>query len=89
MNEVYLAFLRGLRGEDVAQDLEDARARCARAGDSESALLADAFAALLAEDARRLRRVVDEARTAGFVDLVRQVTDDLPPIEGRTFVRGA
>lgn len=76
MNDVYLAYLRGLRGETVQDDLADAGARASRSGDRESALLAEAFAAALEGAERRLALALEEARRAGLSDLLRCLERD-------------
>ncbi len=80
MNDVFLAYLRGLRGEGVAEDLEKSGARAARLGDRETALqarwlLARIFVARKDPAADELLRTVEaEARQAGFAGLLREIS---------------
>lgn len=75
MNEVFIAYLRGLRGERVDEDLERAAKAAGKLGDRESAILARAFLARLhgASGERMLRAAEAEARAAGFAGLARQI----------------
>ncbi|MFZ5482544.1 MAG: protein kinase domain-containing protein [Myxococcota bacterium] len=81
MNDVFLAYLRGLRGESVAVELERAGQAAARLGDREIAIQARWFLARLfvmkrdpAGD-RLLRAVEAEARAAGLAGLARQIAE--------------
>jgi hypothetical protein len=51
MNDVYLTWLRALRGEDVAAELDAAVRRAATLGDAESESAGRAFLAQLAANA--------------------------------------
>ena len=73
MNDVYLHYLRGLRGEEVRADLAAAGAEAARLGEPESALLARWFAARLAQDGAAAAAIVAEAEVQGFPNLARQL----------------
>lgn len=79
LNDVYLAWLRGLGGEDGEAALEEAGQRARQLGDLETALTARWFTARLAArrdpvGARRLlERVGEEAEQGGFVALAREI----------------
>lgn len=79
MNDVFLAYLRGLRGEDVATALEKAGQKARRLGDQEIALTARWFLArLLARsgDGRGdalLEAVATEAVASGLVSFAREI----------------
>jgi tetratricopeptide (TPR) repeat protein len=77
MNEVFLCYLRGLRGEAVLEDLEHVTRAAQRVGDKETAILARSFAARLqgAAGERQLRAAEAEARAAGFAGLARQIAE--------------
>ncbi len=80
MNDVFLAYLRGLRGEDVTEALEKAGATAARLGDREMAVqarwhLARLFVSKKDPAADRLLRTVEvEAREAGLVGILKEMT---------------
>ena len=73
MNDVYLHYLRGLRGEDVAGDLDEAIRRSTRLGDAESALVGQSLLARLQGASKRLAQVREQAASAGYTQLVRQI----------------
>lgn len=73
MNEVFLLFLRGLRGEDVIADLERAGATCARLGDRETALTGRWFVARLRNDHASIEAVLADAKNAGLRGLSRDI----------------
>ncbi|MDP2309976.1 MAG: protein kinase [Pseudomonadota bacterium] len=81
MNDVFLAYLRGVRGEDVTDALEKAGAWAARLGDREMAvqarwLLARLFLARRDPAADRLLRTVEvEAREAGLVGILKEMAE--------------
>ncbi len=80
MNDVFLAYLRGVRGEEVGAELEQAGAAAARLGDREMAvqarwLLARLLMAKRDPAAERLVRAVEgEAREAGLAALLREMS---------------
>jgi tetratricopeptide (TPR) repeat protein len=82
MNEVFLAYLRGLRGEEVVPELEKISAAARRLGDPETALTGRLFAARLlvrkgAPGAERLLPALrEEAVALGLVGWVREMMDD-------------
>jgi tetratricopeptide (TPR) repeat protein len=79
MNDVYLGYLRALRGETGAEsDLVRAAASCKQLGDAETALMGRLFAARLAgrrgEDVSGvLTQVSEEARRLGLQGLDREI----------------
>jgi class 3 adenylate cyclase/tetratricopeptide (TPR) repeat protein len=79
MNDVFLAYLRGLRGEDVTDALEKAGAAAARLGDREMTVQARWLLARLLQDRRdpnadrMLRAVESEAREAGLVGILKEM----------------
>jgi class 3 adenylate cyclase/tetratricopeptide (TPR) repeat protein len=83
MNEVFLSYLRGLRGEAVTEELERACAAATRLADRETAImgrwfLARLFAARRDPAADRLVRAVEaEAREAGLAGLARQISAEM------------
>lgn len=77
MNEVFLHYLRGVRGESVAADLAAVGAEAARLGEAESALTARWFTARLAGDVPAARAVAEQAAADGFPNLARQFRDEL------------
>ncbi|MDP2311685.1 MAG: protein kinase [Pseudomonadota bacterium] len=79
MNDVFLAYLRGVRGDDVTEAMEKAGAWAARLGDREMAVQARWLLARLllskrdpAGD-RLLRTVESEAREAGLVGILKEM----------------
>lgn len=75
MNEVYLLYVRGLRGEAVGADLAAAGARSESLGDRESAITARAFAARLAKDPAGLAAAAADARAGGFDRLADEIAE--------------
>ena len=75
MNDVYLHYLRGLRGEDVAGDLDESIRRCTRLGDAESALVGQSLLARLQGAEKRLAQVREQAAAEGYTQLVRQIDE--------------
>jgi serine/threonine protein kinase/predicted ATPase len=73
MNEVYLLYVRGLRGDAVGPELEAAGGRADSLGDRESAITARAFAARLGKDGAALAAAAAEARAAGFDRLANEI----------------
>ena len=79
MNDVFLAYLRGVRGDDVGAELEHAGTAAGRLGDRETAvqarwLLAKLLLAKREPGADRLVRAVEtEAREAGLAALSREI----------------
>lgn len=79
MNDVFLHYLRGLRGEEVMADLDRAGARARKLGDQEMALTARALQARLAgqrdpEAGRaQLAQVAEDAEKGGFLALAREL----------------
>ncbi len=79
MNDVFLHYLRGLRGEEVALDLAAASQLAARLGDLEIALTGRWFLARLRGDSAAITEVQDEARSAGLTGLARQIGGQVAP----------
>ncbi len=79
MNDVFLAYLRGVRGEEAAEGLEKAGAWASRLGDREMAvqarwLLARLLVTQKDPAADRLLRIVEvEAREAGLVGILKEM----------------
>jgi serine/threonine protein kinase/tetratricopeptide (TPR) repeat protein len=73
MNEVYLHYLRGLRGDDVVADLERAVNAANRLGDRESSYVARWHLARLVKDDPGALDLAAEAEGAGFVALANQI----------------
>ena len=73
MNDVYLHYLRGLRGEDVVQELDSVIRRCTHLGDPESALVGRSLLARLQGAEKRLAQVREQAAAEGYTHLVRQI----------------
>jgi tetratricopeptide (TPR) repeat protein len=79
MNDVFLSYLRGLRGEPVGEAIERAAGQAERLGDRETAItgrwfLARLFAARQDPAAERLLRAAEaEAKEAGLAGLARQI----------------
>lgn len=79
MNDVFLAYLRGVRGEDATAALERAGAAAGRLGDKEMAVTARWLLARLARthgdpSADRLARAAEaDAREAGLAALLREM----------------
>lgn len=82
MNDVFLVYLRGLRGEPVVPELEKASAAARRLGDPETALTARLFALRLmarsgvAGVEPLLDALQDEARALGLVGLLREMREE-------------
>ena len=83
MNDVFLLYLRGLRGETVVPDLEKASAAARRLGDPETALTARLFALRLmmregtAAVGALLDSLQEEARALGLVGLLREMNEEM------------
>lgn len=81
MNDAFLAYLRGVRGEDVTEALEKTSAWAARLGDREMAVQARWLLARLLRTrkdpaADRLLRTVEvEAREAGLVGILKEMAE--------------
>lgn len=73
MNEVYLLYLRGLRGEEVSAELSRASAACLKLGDKETALIGRWFGARLLGDRDAIRAVQADADAAGLRGLSREI----------------
>jgi hypothetical protein len=79
MNDVFLAYLRGIRGEEVGDELERAVKAATRLGDREMAIQGRWFLARLSQQRhdpagdRLLRAAEAEARAAGLQGLARQI----------------
>jgi tetratricopeptide (TPR) repeat protein len=71
MNDVYLGYLRGLRGEDVGLALQRAAATAQRLGDREIAITGQYFLARLASDTGGIAAARAAALEAGFDGLAR------------------
>lgn len=69
MNAPYLAYLKGLRGEDVASELANVAEAAGRIGEQDSALTARWFAARLSGSTEEIARIRTEAEQAGFTNL--------------------
>jgi tetratricopeptide (TPR) repeat protein len=69
MNEPYLAYLRGLGGEDVIPELAATANAAVRIGELDSALTARWFSAKLRQQPSEIRVVHAEAVAAGFANL--------------------
>jgi len=73
LNEVYLAYLRGRRGEDTAPELSRLATVATRLGEPEAGFTARWFAARLLGDKAGEAAVASEAAAAGFPSLARQL----------------
>ncbi len=73
MNEVYLHYLRGLRGDDVVADLERAASAANRLGERESAYVARWHLARLNRDDPGALDLAAEVEGAGFASLANQI----------------
>ena len=71
VNDVYLSYLRGLRGEEVGQALRKAASTAQRLGDREIAVTGQYFLARLAGDAVGIVAARAAAVEAGFDGLAR------------------
>jgi class 3 adenylate cyclase/tetratricopeptide (TPR) repeat protein len=73
MNDIYLWYLRGLKGEVVAVELERTAALCQRLGDREMALVGRWLVGRLKGSKDLVTAVRIEAEQAGFVSLARRI----------------
>jgi eukaryotic-like serine/threonine-protein kinase len=74
MNEVFLLFLRGIRGEEVGAELDRASSACAKLGDRETAITGRWFHARLRSDREGVRAALADADTAGLRGLSRDIS---------------
>jgi tetratricopeptide (TPR) repeat protein len=73
LNDVFLVYLRGVRGEAVEVELTRAEALADKLGEPEAAFTARWFRARLVNDSARILQIAEEARAAGFATLARQI----------------
>jgi tetratricopeptide (TPR) repeat protein len=73
LNEVYLHYLRGLRGDDVVADLEAAASNANRLGERESAYVARWHLTRLNRDDPGALDLAAEAEGAGFASLANLI----------------
>ena len=78
MNDVYLHFLRGLRGESVIDDLEQATATAKKLGEQEVCFIARWFVTRLQANTAEAITIADECSAAGFPSVARQIRNATP-----------
>ncbi len=81
MNEVFLHYLRALRGDDAVADLERAAATASRLGERESAYVARWHLTRLKQDGPGALDLAAEVEGAGFTSLANQIRGAVPSAE--------
>ncbi|HND32081.1 MAG TPA: hypothetical protein PLA94_18885, partial [Myxococcota bacterium] len=73
MNEVFLWYLRGLRGEPVLPELDRLNGLAKRLGDRETAIVASFLSADIKQSRDLLQLAQNEAEQAGFAALASRI----------------